>query len=54
VGRYLVLHGGYSGSAELLHDTWVWDTVDGGRWLPVPVQGELVCGGRRANVRAAR
>lgn len=43
VGRFLVLHGGYRGSAELLQDTWVWDTAgDGGRWLPVPVQGECV------------
>lgn len=36
--RYLLLHGGYSGSQQLLHDTWVFDTHSN-RWLMVDVTG---------------
>jgi len=39
-GRFLLLHGGYSGTSQLLQDTWAYDTHRD-RWLPVDVQGEL-------------
>jgi hypothetical protein len=39
-GRYLLMQGGYRGSAKLLSDAWVFDTRAPGRgWLPVQVQG---------------
>lgn len=39
--RYLLLHGGYAGTHQLLQDTWVFDTHTN-RWLEVDVSGELV------------
>jgi hypothetical protein len=38
-GRFLLLHGGYSGSCELLQDTWLYDTPRD-CWMPVELQGE--------------
>jgi hypothetical protein len=38
-GRFLLLTGGYSGSSDLLADTWLYDTHRD-CWLPVDVLGE--------------
>lgn len=37
-GRFLLLHGGYSGSCELLQDAWLYDTHRD-VWLPVELTG---------------
>jgi hypothetical protein len=42
-GRFLLLHGGYSGSCELLQDTWLYDTARD-CWMPVELQGEDTSG----------
>lgn len=39
--RYLLLHGGYCGTHQLLNDTWVFDTR-ANRWLVVDVSGTWV------------
>ena len=39
--RYLLLHGGYAGTHQLLNDTRVFDT-HGNRWLVVDVSGDFV------------
>lgn len=37
-GRFLLLHGGYSGTCELLQDAWLYDTHRD-VWLPVELTG---------------